>query len=211
MSSALLLPQQLQPIEVALPTGDAAVIEAVGLELTGRAKQDADRCFGYFPALRDSEGIETSLPACENFAGANPNIQIGDRRLNFNFLRRSLIQQKGFAAFHIDTDAATAVTGDIETIHERRVWRLLINLSSDIPRVFMYSDIDPDSLDIDSSEGYLFYDKDIDPGNIKRITLPPQTDTTTSGVLFCSNRVLHSGQDDKHGHFVAGYGCEEAA
>lgn len=34
--------------------------------------------------------------------------------------------------------------------------------------------------------------------------------TTVHGLAFASNRVLHSGLDDEHGHFIAAYGLETA-
>jgi hypothetical protein len=40
--------------------------------------------------------------------------------------------------------------------------------------------------------------------------IPPRIGTTIHGLAFASNRMLHSGLDGEHGHFVAAYGIETA-
>lgn len=54
-----------------------------------------------------------------------------------------------------------------------------------------------------------------DPDNLHRHSLtasiPPRRGLTVNGLVFASNRVLHSGVDDSHGHFVAAYGVDEDA
>lgn len=39
---------------------------------------------------------------------------------------------------------------------------------------------------------------------------PPRLGTTVHGLIFASNRVLHSGLDGERGHFIADYGVETA-
>src|SRR5262245_19453073 len=43
---------------------------------------------------------------------------------------------------------------------------------------------------------------------IRRLAIPARSGQWTHGVLFCANRVMHTGQDDAAGHFVAAFGHE---
>jgi hypothetical protein len=38
--------------------------------------------------------------------------------------------------------------------------------------------------------------------------IPPRYGASVNGLVFVSNRVLHSGVDDERGHFIAAYGRE---
>ena len=73
----------------------AAEVAAVEHELRTRAGADRDRCFGYFPGLNGANGIAGDLPACREFAVRLPQLVVRGVRLRFNFLRLSLVQQRG--------------------------------------------------------------------------------------------------------------------
>lgn len=75
-------------------------------------------------------GIHAELPACRALAEALPAISPAGLTYGFNFLRLSLVCQSADPAFHLDSDAATALPGDAGTLNEREVLRLLLNLSS---------------------------------------------------------------------------------
>lgn len=199
----------LQELEV-LPrviSVDVPNPEAAELELDERASQDENKCIGYYPSLNDRPDIQTDLEACSLFSEQLPVIEIDGLKLGFNFLRRSLIRQEGESPFHLDNDSDTSVTGDPSTLDQRVVWRLLLNLSANLPRKFAYLDVDPSTLPLGVDQGYIHCPDDaIDPQVVVDITLPPRTERSASGVLFCSNLVLHTGQDEEGGHFVAGYG-----
>jgi hypothetical protein len=59
------------------------------------------------------------------------------------------------------------------------------------------------------------YIRAADPEDLHRhaliASIPPRSGSAVHGLVFSSNRVLHSGVDDARGHFVAAYGVEEAA
>lgn len=44
-----------------------------------------------------------------------------------------------------------------------------------------------------------------------RATIPPRSGTTVYGISFIASRVLHSGADGVHGHFVAAYGYDRGS
>jgi hypothetical protein len=73
----------------------------------------------------------------------------------FNFLRLSLVRQSAHPAFHLDSDAATALTGDVRNLNEREVLRLLQNLSSQAQRVLHCLDVDPLSIDLVAEGSYV--------------------------------------------------------
>jgi hypothetical protein len=55
-------------------------------------------------------------------------------------------------------------------------------------------------------DGSLRCAQPVDVDWIARLSLPPRRGRLEHGVLFYANRVLHAGEDDKHGYFVAGFG-----
>lgn len=173
------------------------------------AQCDANRCCGYFPALAGQQGIESDLPCSRQFGSALPKVEMEGMHLSFNFLRISLLQQQGDFPFHLDSDVATALTGDISTLNQRAVWRLLLNLNASHPRQFAYLDLQADASELRFGQGYVHYAlAEIPSGALQTIRLLPRSGSIIHGVLFCANRVLHTGQDDENGHFVAAYGCE---
>jgi hypothetical protein len=190
----------------------ASVIDAAEAELRVGAVEDRDRCCGYFPALAGMSGIRTQLPACRAFAEALPAIQHGGMTYAFNFLRLSLVRQSADPAFHLDSDAATALTGDLASLNERVVLRLLLNLSRREERRLHYLDVDPLTVKLVADGSYV---RAKDPERLQTrarlAVIPPRVGTTVHGLAFASNRVLHSGLDGEHGHFVAAYGSERAA
>jgi hypothetical protein len=131
------------------------VITAAEAELRLGAISDRDRCCGYFPALTEMSGIRTELPACRSFADALPEISHAGMSFGFNFLRISLIRQSADPAFHLDSDAATALTGDVRDLSERVVLRLLLNLSSQDERMLHYLDADPRTTDLVAEGSYV--------------------------------------------------------
>jgi hypothetical protein len=178
-------------------------------ELRLGAIEDQDRCCGYFPALAGMSAIRTDLPACREFAQALPAISFGGMTYRFNFLRLSLVCQSADPVFHLDSDAATALTGDLATLNHREVLRLLLNLSSQEERVVHYLDVDPRSTELVVEGSYV---RANDPEKLRphaRVALiPRRVGVAVHGLAFVSNRVLHSGLDGENGHFIAAYGTE---
>jgi hypothetical protein len=125
-----------------------------------------------------------------------PEISHGGTTYRFNFLRLSLVCQSADPVIHFDSDAATALTGDVGSLNEREVLRLLLNRGPPIS----------------SRRGS--YVRAKDPARLQtraRVALiPPRMGTTVRGLAFSSNRVQHSGVDGEHGHFIAAYGMETA-
>jgi hypothetical protein len=180
-----------------------------GLELGARAALDPDGCCGYFPALEGVHGIDCDLPACRAFARSLPVIDYGGTEYRFNFLRLSLKQQSVDPAYHLDSDAATALSGDVTTLRQRRVERLLLNLSARRGRTLHYLDVDSSCVDLVADGSYI---RAADPRGLSdqalTATIPPRSGSYAAGLLFASNLVLHSGVDDASGHFVAAYGID---
>ena len=195
-------------VELRIPLVSQA-IAAVESELRTRATTDPDRCCGYFPALADDREIISDLPACQAFAEHLPNIWHGGHRYEFNFLRLSLVQQSADASYHLASDAATALTGDVTTINRRQIRRLLLNLSARSDRSLHYLNLDPGSLELAVDGSYV---RVADPEAVREhgliATIPRRRGSTVHGLIFASNLVLHSGVDDEHGHFIAAYGIE---
>jgi hypothetical protein len=200
------LRDHLRPkIRVTRLTCGEALLESVRGELAARALADPNRCFGYFPGLIGSQEIDSDLPRCKQFSQAAPRSIVEDRRLDFNFLRLSLVEQVGAAPFHLDTDSATALTGTAGALAGREVWRFLANLSENVRRL-AYLDLDPDSLRLSGDGGYIRYRGPIPRGSGRTLDIPPRKGTLVYGALFCSSKVLHTGRDRDEGHFVAAYG-----
>lgn len=196
----------LKPVEVKVPF-DGSLVKAAEEELSQRAQVDDDKCYGYFPAM-ERAGIDANLPASRLLAEAIPDLRIGNLNLGFNFLRMSLVEQQASASFHLDSDAATALTGDLDSLDHRQVWRLLLNLHSNHARTLAFLNVDPFSLPLARRENYVYCPEwSINPVDRKSIAIPPRQANAAHGVLFCSSQVLHSGQDDEHGHFIAAYGA----
>jgi hypothetical protein len=181
------------------------------LELGARADLDRDRCCGYFPALRGVLGIDCDLPACNEFATCLPVIRYGGAEYRFSFLRLSLKRQSTEPAYHLDSDAATALSGDVSTLRQRRVDRLLLNLSSSSERRLHYLDVDSRCVELAAHGSYV---RAADPPGLASHTLtvkvPPRRGSHVAGLLFAANLVLHSGVDSVGGHFVGAYGIDEA-
>jgi hypothetical protein len=187
------------------------MIERVHQELRQRAAADANACFGYFPALTGTAGIDSRLPACRALSRVMPKLDVGGLTYVFNFVRLSLVRQAAQSPFHLDSDAATALTGDTTRLHERRVIRLLLNLSATQARRLRYLDVAPASLSLAVRDGYLHCAEHFPGEWIETAIMAPRKGRRLHGLLFCANQVLHSGRDDAHGHFVAGFGRDEAA
>jgi hypothetical protein len=184
-------------------------IRAAERELWLRARYDTDNCFGYFPALAGTEGILCDLPACRTLAAAVPQITHDGWLYRFNFLRMSLVQQSCHPEFHLDSDAATALSGDVETISRRCVWRMVLNLSATNQRALHYLDIDSASVELIVRGGYVSVSRTEFLGEkVLTAVIPPRRGASVHGLVFPSNRVLHSGIDDECGHFIAAYGME---
>lgn len=131
------------PVAVALDLpGLTQSIAEVEMELRARAALDQNRCCGYFPALNGIPGIDADLPACHALEARLPSIRHSGAEYRFNFIRLSLTQQSADPESHLDSDAATALSGDITTLGQRRVVRLLLNFSSQSQRTVHYLDLD---------------------------------------------------------------------
>ena len=196
-------------VEIHVP-GLAESATDAELELGARAAVDRDGCCGYFPAFDGVEGIDCDLPVCRAFALSLPVIDYGGREYRFNFLRLSLKQQSVDPAYHLDSDAATALSGDVTTLRQRRVERLLLNLSARGGRTLHYLDVDSSCVELVADGSYICA---ADPGRLAdqalTATIPPRSGSYVAGLLFAANLVLHSGVDDLSGHFVAAYGIDE--
>jgi hypothetical protein len=184
--------------------------EAAEKELCERATTDRDQCCGYFPTLFGSSGIVSDLPACISFAHRFPTLVFSGITYRFNFLRLSLVQQSTRAAYHLDSDVETAVTGEVADLARRMLLRLLLNLSTRSERTLHYLDVDPSSIPLEVQGSYVRASR---PDTLRQYTrvvsIPPRLGAKIHGVLFPSSQVLHSGLDDSEGgHFVAAYGTE---
>lgn len=178
-------------------------------ELRRRARDDVDKCCGYFPALAGTDGIVSDLPASRMFASEIPQIIHDGCVYHFNFLRVSLVQQGSEPEFHLDSDAATALTGDAETLLQRYVLRMVLNLSATSDRTLQYLDVDPESVGLVARGGYVSVAR-TEPLTERGLTavIPPRRGGSVHGLVFVSNSLLHSGVDDVFGHFIAAYGME---
>jgi hypothetical protein len=199
------------PVAVEIdPPGLFARAARAELVRGARAAVDRDACCGYFPALEGVHGIDCDLPACHAFATSLPVINHGGAEYRFNFLRLSLKQQSVNPAYHLDSDAATALSGDVRTIRRRRVQRLLLNLSSRSERTLHYLDVDSSCVEVVVDGSYV---RVADPCGLadhaRAANIPPRRGSHVAGLLFAANLVLHSGVDDISGHFVGAYGVDE--
>jgi hypothetical protein len=88
------------------------VIIAAQDELRLGAIENRDRWCGYFSALAGMSGIRTEVPAGGVFAEMLPEISQGGMTYRFNTLQLSLVCQSADPAFHLDSDAATVLTGE---------------------------------------------------------------------------------------------------
>lgn len=192
-------------ISLNLTDEEAALLGNVEQELHTCAQKDAHKCWGYFPALAEKN---LGLVESKRFHQIRPELYVEGKKLELNFIRISLIQQTGSSPYHMDSDSKTALTGDTSTIGSRLVWRLLVNLSSKHIRTLGYLDINTETVELTAEGGYIHYVGQTKQHE-KSIIIPPRVKGKVSGVLFCASRVLHTGKDDQHGHFVAGFGCEE--
>jgi hypothetical protein len=94
------------------------------------------------------EGIDHDLPACRALAEGYPLQRVGELAVRFNFMRMSLrrqalLVQHEDTIFHLDSVAATALTGNLDTITNRQLWRLHVNLHPVHTRTLAYVDIHP--------------------------------------------------------------------
>jgi hypothetical protein len=202
-----LLNAEYEPAIISIElAGVSSAIDAVQQELTERALQTPSRCYGYFPDVKE-EGVRRDLPACEAFADNLPTVQVNGQYLGFNFLRMSLVKQEAKAHFHIDTDLASGFGGERRYVLTRRVWRLILNLSSVNDRRIAYSSQHPESIPLVDEDGYVHCPSGyIDERAMTILSIRPRVRDTIYGALLCVSQVLHSGQDDELGHFVASYG-----
>jgi hypothetical protein len=206
MSVTEVLSAKAQSISLEIPDRAVSLVTAAQAELAVQAATDPDQCAGYFPAFAPDQHLVHAI----ELANTIPEITVDDTTLGFNFLRYSARQQPQLHGMHLDTDAATAVTGPaMEQQHGREVWRLLLNLHPLLARdVYIAPDVSTSKLDCEYRDGYLAVVGGLDTGDIQTITLPQRQGATVAGLLFCANQVPHMGSDSRGGHFVAGYGME---
>lgn len=114
------LPKQFAPVVVSLAiTKDMnELINTAKRELHTFAEKDPNKCWGYFPALKEKNN---GLTAAKAFHEALPVVDQAGKKLSLNFIRTSLIQQTGSSPFHMDSDSRTALTGNVATINSRLV------------------------------------------------------------------------------------------
>jgi hypothetical protein len=197
-----------RPISLTCPISETLIEDAFS-ELAGKARHDANACFGYFPGLSDAAGIDHDLPASRRLSAVWPCVAVDGHALSFNFVRLSLIKQQGPSPFHLDSDASTALTGALATIHHRLVWRLLVNLSPTSARTVCFLNVEPASLPLVATGGYVHCREPVPADSIETVSISPREKQRLHGLLFVANKVLHSGRDNACGHFVAAFGREE--
>jgi hypothetical protein len=203
------LPAALRPSPVTVELPAIERVEEAERELARHARADDHRCWGYFPSLTGRPGIHADLPACRDFASVLPEIIAADVHYRFNFIRLSLRCQSQQPAYHLDSDAATALTGDLATLAQRRVGRLLLNLSTTEERNLYYLDLDVSAAALTSKGAYVqVADQALAARPAVRAAIPPRSGKTAHGICFVANHVLHSGVDGPNGHFVAAYGYD---
>src|SRR5262245_2426721 len=206
------LPDHLRParVMIELPV-DGRLIEHAHDELRRKAAADANSCYGYFPGMAGAAGVDSDLPACRSLLDSLPALPLAGRRFSCNFVRLSLAKQAGSFPFHLDSDTRSGFTGDPDSLARRVVLRLLVNLSAAHPRTLSFLNIDAASVRLEAKAGYVHYCGPVAPDAIERIVIPSRRERQAHAVLLCANRVMHTGEDDEHGHFVAGFGWEGAS
>jgi hypothetical protein len=206
------LPTALRPAPVTVQLQATGPVDAAERELVRRAQADDCRCWGYFPSLTGRPGIHTDLPACQRFASSLPEITTAGANYEFNFIRLSLHCQSPQPAYHLDSDAATALTGDPATLGRRRVGRILLNLSTTQDRSLYYLDLDVSTVVLTWQGSYVrAADQTLAEQHGVHTAIPPRSGTIVRGISFVASHVLHSGVDGPHGHFVAAYGYDSDA
>jgi hypothetical protein len=194
-------------VTVELPATEP--VDAAERELARHAQADGCGCWGYFPSLTGRPGIHSNLPACEQFASFLPEITESGASYRFNFIRLSLRSQSQRPAYHLDSDAATALTGDPATLGRRRVGRILLNLSTTHERSLCYLDIDASAVALAREGSYVrAADQTVAARHAARATIPARAGAAVHGISFLASQVLHSGVDGPYGHFVAAYGYD---
>lgn len=87
--------------------------------------------------------------------------------------------------------------------------RVLLNLSPTGERTLHYLDLDVCATSLIHEGAYVHpADPTAPTGYSARATIPPRSGRIVHGIRFVANRVLHSGIDGPHGHFVAAYGYD---
>jgi hypothetical protein len=204
--------QRPRPVSIELDAVAIEQVEDAERELARHARADGNKCWGYFPSLTRHPGIHTDLPACRELAGVLPEIRWSGRTYQFNFLRLSLVGQSRQAMYHLDSDAATALTGDPATLTRREVGRILLNLSTTQERRLYYLDLDVSAVALRREGSYVrAADQAQVAQHVACAAVPPRSGQTVHGIGFMASRVLHSGVDGPHGHFVAAYGYDRQA
>lgn len=202
------LSEEMRPkaVRLRVPCTDS-LIGDVSRELSLYAQSDPNRCWGYYPQA----GLETepSLPRSEYFSRVVPRITVDGMRLDFNFVRLSMARQPNNGSYHLDADTATGLA-EHPSPADRRVWRLLVNLSATAVRAFSYLDVNPRDLELSHDRGYSGCPPEaITDARVQTLSLDTRRSIIASGVLFCASEVLHTGIDTDAGHFVAAYGAIE--
>jgi len=198
-----------QPFVIHVYPYQADLIDNVQSELEARATADPNGCFGYFPGATEMTAVDSDLPASQALADALDNLHQG-RRLSFNFIRLALREQEALAPFHLDSDMATGLGANNARIGKKKVWRALLNLSSDLVRHVAYINVDPKPLPLVRVGNYLQCPPEHVPNkNVRTVAIEPRQRTLIHGSMFCVSHVLHAGQDGERGHFIASYGSEE--
>ena len=203
------LPPELHPILIATTLLSDELIDGALAELTQAAQNDPNGCWGDFAGF---ESRDLPLPRTRKFAESVDAAAITpvDRPLPYCFTRVSIWRQPTIdrAQFHLDTDALTAVGGD-PTEAGKIVVRALFNIGQ-YPRSLEYLDIDPRFVLLQARGSTVRY-LGRTAGRVRKIDIAARVPGLVSGVLFYSNRVLHSGRDDKRGHAVLALGHEQPA
>lgn len=203
------LPAALRPSPVTVELPTIRHVDDAGRELVRHAQADDHRCWGYFPSLAGRPGIHTDLPACRDFASALPEVIAAGANYQFNFIRLSLRCQSPQPAYHLDSDAATALTGDPATLDQRQVGRILLNLSTTEERSLHYLDLDVSAVAQTREGAYVrAADQTLASRYAVRAAVPPRSGKIAHGISFVASHVLHSGVDGPHGHFIAAYGYD---
>jgi hypothetical protein len=170
------LPAVFRPSPVTLIFPATKPVDNAGRELRRHARADGNGCWGYFPSLAGRPGIHADLPACRGFAAVLPEVADGGQNYRFNFIRLSLGSQSMRPAYHLDSDAATALTGDLATLDQREVGRILLNLSTEEKRNLHYLDLDVSALPLAHEGSYVRAADDVTACQYaRRAAIPPRS------------------------------------
>ncbi len=195
---------ELLPMPISIVLKYPERVTRVRDELELAALTDPNGCYGYFP---DGQGLKgEGLFHSRYFEFCMPHLDLWQGKFSFSFLRLSLVQQESLYGLHLDANAGTGL-GE-SNASTKRSWRSILNLGSYVRRL-VYSIQDPTEADLED-KGSIRIAHSLDHRKLRTMLIPPREKHIAHGIIFCASHVLHGGEDDENGHFIASYGLEEA-